>query len=101
MRRNYTIALTSVFHRSTVVFVHLHQVEVLLDHLDGDVMPAGVYQDSPVGESRPVLDLSSVDEELSLLQSGALQVSDSVRWAKNESIIASVYNRSLCLILIP
>ena len=47
-----------------VVFVHLHQVQVVFDDALGDVMPAGVNQDAAVGEPRRVHDLGSVDDIL-------------------------------------
>ena len=33
-----------------IVFVHLHQVQVVFDDAHGDVMSAGVDQDTTVGE---------------------------------------------------
>ena len=47
-----------------VVLVHLHQVQVVPDHRLGDVVPAGVQEDAPVGEPRRVHDLSPVDDGL-------------------------------------
>ena len=47
-----------------VVLVHLHQVEVVSDHGLGNVVPAGVQEDAPVGEARRVHDLRPVDDGL-------------------------------------
>ena len=47
-----------------VVLVHLHQVQVVSDHRLGDVVAAGVQEDTPVGESRRVHDLGPVDDRL-------------------------------------
>ena len=47
-----------------VVLVHLHQIQVVFDHTLGDVVSAGVHQDTAVGEPGGVHDLGPVDDVL-------------------------------------
>ena len=47
-----------------VVLVHLHQIQVVFDDTLGDVVAAGVDQDTAVGEPRGVHDLSPVNDVL-------------------------------------
>ena len=47
-----------------VELVHLHEVDVVPENRLGNVVPAGVQQDAPVGEPGGVEDLSSIDKEL-------------------------------------
>ena len=49
-----------------VVLIHLHQVEVLLDDLLADEVPAGVDEDPTVSEPWTVIDLSTGQEILNL-----------------------------------
>ena len=65
-----------------VVFVHLHQVQVVFDDALGDVMSAGVNQDTTVGEPGRVHDLGAVDDvlhRLPVLHGGVHQLAERLK----------------------
>ena len=50
-----------------IVFVHLHQVQVVLDYTLGNVVPAGVDQDATMSEPGGVQNLGTIDHILKRL----------------------------------
>ena len=69
-----------------IQLVHLHQVQVVLDDVLGDEVPAGVEEDTAVGEPGAVPDLGQVEEQqlgLAVVRAGVDQLAETLQTSQD------------------